>query len=216
MKKIILMCVVALSVLGADAQTKKGKKSRKTSNKEAIANAKFNKMESQKKLMRDSLMITMRSDDSLRLVTDSLSDVQKDSLSVAYKTTGLQQIDSIKKEKFSSIAQERARFDKSARDAAEITSAAKLNVYQSRQIIVINQSYNEKAKAITASATVDEIQKKQQLIALNTERLKRIEAIAGKGKAKKLEKERREYTQKNGADTDSAWIDMAESYAKNK
>ena len=58
------------------------------------------------------------------------------------------------------------------------------------------------------------IRKKHELARLNTERRDKIKATIGKSKERKLEKESKEIAQKNGADMEDAWIDVAESYVK--
>lgn len=216
MKKILLTLIVATSIFAADAQTKKtSKKKAKRPNAEAIANAKFEKQEASKKLMRDSVLYVMHSEDSVRLFSDSLSDIRKDSVRMAYRETGLKTIDSLNKEKYAAIKRDRESWDKSAKSADDITKAAKLSTYEANRVKTINAAYNEKAKAVTSNTSLDEQQKKTQLVALNEERLTKIKAVTGNSRAKKLERERKEYTQKNGADTESSWIDLAESTAKN-
>jgi hypothetical protein len=215
MKKILLTCIVAMSIFAVDAQTKKSSKKAKKPTKEAIAKAKFNKQEEQKKFLRDSTMTAWRGEDSLRLVTDSLADVQKDSMRMAYRDAGSKFIDSTSKEKYAALARERDQQDKAERANYELSKSAKLSDYEAKQVKVINQTYNERAKAITDNASLDDTQKKTQLVALNEERMTRIRAVAGKAGAKKFEKERKEFVQKNGADSESAWIDQAESVVKN-
>lgn len=214
MKKIFLLCVVALSMIGAEAQTKKGKKSRKAPNKEAVAKAKFNKVQAQKKLMRDSLIIGLRMEDSLRYAADSISDFQKDSLSLVYRESGLRNIDSLKNVRYGLIIKNRDDADKMDKTQMDINRAAKLNEYQSKQVKYINQTYSEKAKAIVQGN--DPQTKKQELAALNEERRTKIRVIVGKSRERKLESERKDFIKKNGADEATAWIDIAESVAVNK
>ncbi|MCY7290590.1 MAG: hypothetical protein LH615_00245, partial [Ferruginibacter sp.] len=148
MKKIILLCVVAFSMIGAEAQTKKGKKSKKAPNKEAVAKAKFNKAEAQKKLMRDSLIIGLRMEDSLRLAGDSVADFQKDSMSLVYRENGLKNIDSLKNIRYGLIVKNREDADKMEKTQMDINRGAKLSDYQSKQVKYINQTYSDKAKMI--------------------------------------------------------------------
>jgi FtsZ-binding cell division protein ZapB len=212
MKKIFLLCLIAFSFVGADAQSRKNKKSRKGPNKEAIVNARFNKQEASKKLLRDSLIIKMRLEDSTRLAMDSIKNLQADSISIAYRENGLREIDSMNKESYAAIGKNTGQYDKMQRTQQEMIQAARLSDYKSRQVRIINTSYTEKAKAIIQDG--DANAKAQQLLALNEERRGRIKALLGKAKEKKLEKERKAFIKKNGVDADTAWMDIAESYAK--
>jgi hypothetical protein len=214
MKKILLLSIVAFSFLAVNAQSKKSKKYKKVINKEAVAKARFSKQEANKKLLRDSLIIGLRMEDSIRIAGDSLADIQKDSASIAYRENGLKAIDSMNNEKYTAIGAQRMKWDKSDKTQFEITNARGLNEYKSRQVKIINQSYNEKAKAITSSENA--VQKSQELVNLNEERRKKLRIILGKGQEKKLEKERKNYVKKNGVDEDSAWMNIEEGIVKNK
>lgn len=215
MKKILLTCIVAMSIFAVDAQTKKSSKKAKKPTKEAIAKAKFNKQEEQKKFLRDSTMTAWRGEDSLRLVSDSIADIQKDSMRMAYRDAGSKFIDSTSKDKYAALARDRDHADKVERANYELSKSAKLSDYEAKQVKVINQTYNDRAKAIADNVALDDAAKKIQLVALNEERMTRIKAVAGKSGARKFEKERKEFVQKNGADAESAWIDQAESVVKN-
>lgn len=211
MKKIFLVCVVSIAMLSVDAQTKKGKKVSKVSNKESIAKAQFAKVETQKKLIRDSLIISMRVEDSLRLAADNLADIQKDSMSLAYRENGLKNIDSLKNISYADIVKNRDDAYKMDKVQMDINRAAKLNEYQSKQVSYINQTYTEKAKVIIQGS--DPQTKKMELAALNEERKNKIKVIVGKSRINKLENERKEFVKKNGADENNAWINIAESIA---
>ncbi len=212
MKRIILLCVVALSVLSVEAQTKKSKKSKKPS-KEAIANAKFTKLQAEKKLMRDSVMVNMKMEDSLRLVDDGMLDLQKDSMSLVYRQVGLKNIDSLNKLKYAAISRTRDESDITDKTQMDINKAAKLSEYQSKQIKFINQTYTDKANALIAG--VDPLTKKQELAVLNEERRAKIKVVVGKSRERKLESERKDYFKKNTADQTNSWINIAESVASN-
>lgn len=214
MKKIILLCVVAFSMIAVEAQTKKDKKSRKASNKETVAKARFKMVEAQKKLMRDSLIIGLRMEDSLRLAGDNIADFQKDSMSLAYRENGFKNIDSLKNVRYGLIIKNRDDGDKMDKTQMDINRAAKLTEYQSKQVKYINQTYSEKAKAIVQGN--DPQLKKQELAVLNEERRTKIRTIVGKSRERKLESERKNFIKKNGADEATAWIDIAESVALNK
>ena len=206
--------MVAFSLISAEAQTKKSKKSKKAPNKEAVAKAKFNKAQAQKKLMRDSLIIGLKMEDSLRLAADSISDFQKDSLSLVYRQNGFKNIDSLKNVRYGLIIKNREDADRTDKAQMDINRAAKLNEYQSKQVKYINQTYSDKAKAILLN--VDPLTKKQELAVLNEERREKIKVIVGKSRERKLETERKDFIKKNGKDEATAWIDIAESVAVNK
>jgi hypothetical protein len=211
MKKILLLCLVAFSFVAADAQTRKSKKQRKVPNKEAIANARFNKQETQKKLFRDSVIIKLRIEDSTRLAMDSITNLQADSTSIAYRENGLRAIDSMNNESYAAIAKNTDQWDKTQKMHNDMILAARLSDYKSRQVKIINMSYSEKAKALIQDG--DANQKEKELVALNEERRSRIKALLGKAKEKKLEKDRKAFIKKNGIDADTAWMDMADSFA---
>lgn len=212
MKKISFLCLFAITFFAAEAQTKKNKKSKKQPNKETVAKAKFIKVEAQKKFLRDSLMIGMKMEDSLRIAGDNLSDLQKDSLRLIYRQNGLKDIDSLNKIRYATIAKSRNEFDITDKAQMDISRAAKLNDYQAKQVKYINQTYTEKAKILTGG--VDPQTKKQELALLNEERRNKIRSIVGKSRERKLENERKDYFKKNTADESNAWINIAESVAK--
>jgi|GEM_PF-2510499 len=212
MKKITFLCLFAISFFAAEAQTKKNKKSKKQPNKDTVAKAKFIKVEAQKKFLRDSVMVGMRMEDSLRIAGDNLSDLQKDSLSFVYRQNGLKDIDSLNKIRYATIAKSRNEVDITDKTQMDINRAAKLNDYQSKQVKYINQTYTEKAKILISG--VDPQTKKQELALLNEERRNKIRSIVGKSRERKLENERKDYFKKNTADESNAWINIAESVAK--
>ena len=212
MKKITFLCLFAISFFAAEAQTKKNKKSKKQPNKEAVAKAKFIKAEAQKKFLRDSVMLGMKMEDSLRIAGDNLSDLQKDSLSLVYRQNGLKDIDSLNKIRYATIAKSRSEVDITDKTQMDINRAAKLNDYQGKQVKYINQTYTEKAKILISG--VDPQTKKQELALLNEERRNKIRLIVGKSRERKLENERKDYFKKNTADESNAWINIAESVAQ--
>ena len=211
MKKISLLCLLAFSIFAADAQTKKSKKSKNHPSKETVAKARFMKVEAQKKLMRDSLMLGMKMEDSLRIAGDNTADLQKDSLSFVYRTNGLKDIDSLNKIRYATIAKSRSEVDLADKTQMDISRAAKLNDYQSKQVKYINQTYTEKAKLLIGG--IDPQTKKQELAVLNEERRNKIRVIVGKSRERKLENERKDYFKKNTADISNEWINIAESVA---
>ena len=211
MKKILLLCLIAFSFFATEAQTKKSKKFKKQPGKESVANAKFKKVQAQKKLMRDSLMLGMRMEDSLRIAGDNLSDLQKDSLSIVYKESGLKNIDSLNKIRYATIAKSRNDVDIADKIQMEINRAAKLDEYQSKQVKYINQTYTIKAMQLLNGS--DPQTKKMELAALNEERRNKIRIVVGKSREKKLESERKDYFKKNTLDESNVWINIAESVA---
>jgi hypothetical protein len=212
MKKIFLLCLVAFSFVAADAQSRKSKKNRKAPNKEAIANAKFNKQEASKKVLRDSLIYKMKLEDSTRLAMDSIADLQADSISVAYKENGLKLIDSLNKESYAAIEKNTDDYDKTQKLQSDMIQGVGLSDYSSRQVKIINTSFTEKAKVIVQDGGANA--KTQELAALNEERRGKIKALLGKAKERKLEKERKAFVKKNGVNADTAWMDIAESTSK--
>ena len=208
MKKISFLCILAFSIFAAEAQTKKSKL-KKQSSKETVAKAKFIKAEAQKKILRDSLLVGLRMEDSLRIAKDNLSDLQKDSLSLVYRQNGLKDIDSLNKIRYATIAKSRSDVDIADKMQMDINKAAKLNEYQSKQVKHINQTYTEKAKVLISG--LDPQTKKQELAILNEERRNKIKIVVGKSREKKLENERKGYFKKNTADESNAWINIAES-----
>lgn len=212
MKKIFLLCLIAFSFIAAGAQSKKNKKGRKAPNKEAVANARFNKLEASKKVMRDSLIFKMRLEDSTRLAMDSISNLQADSISIAYRENGNKIIDSMNNESFSAIANNTSEWNKKQKAQSDMIQSARLNEYNSRQVKIINSSFTEKAKILVQDGNANA--KAQELAALNEERRDRIKALLGKAKEKKLEKARKSFVKKNGVDADTAWMDIADSFAK--
>jgi len=213
MKKIILVCVAALSIFAADAQVKKSHKKAKRPSKEAIAVAKFNKLEAEKSLARKAQLDSLNILDSTRLVNDSLADVQMEANRVAYRESGLKAIDSTNKETYAALIKQGNNTDLQNKASVDLSKEAKLSTYESRQVDYINQQYNAKAKLLLQGT--DAMQKKQELAALNEERRAKIRAVVGKGKERRLEKDRKDYAQKNGFTADAQWVDIAESVSKN-
>ncbi len=211
MKRFLLTCIVALSLFSADAQTKK-KRSGKKPTKEAIAKANFKKKEAAKKEAREAQLTAMLSEDTLRLQNDSIADLATENERVVYKTEGLRLIDSTNKVSYAGLSKQRRDWETAERNNTMIMRAAKLSDYEMKQVKFINQTYNEKAKALILNSTAE--QKKQELFSLNEERKAKIKIILGKSGERKLEKERKEYVKKNGMDADSQWVEIAESSVK--
>lgn len=217
MKRIFLTCLVALSILGVDAQTKKGHKKTKHSHvsRESIAKAEFEKKQAERQQNIEEQRLELLSADSTRRENDRVADENFQKTQVMWKDSMAKMMDSTYSAKFKSMSSEREMWAKNERSRNEINKAAKLSDNQGRQVKNINHTYTEKAKLVKANMTMTDEQKKQELITLNTERMARIKAILGSAKAKKLMKERKEYNLKNGVDMEEGWIDEVEGYAKN-
>lgn len=217
MKRIILLCAVAFSMLATvEAQTtKKAKKGKKTSvSAESKSKAAAAKLEKERQEKFEDERMERMAYDSIRKENEKLADIRFDSERVATKDAKIKMIDSLNKESWKSHAAQQEQYAKSERNLDQVIMAANLGPNQGRQVKDINLAYNSKAKMITENATLTDDQKKEQLAALNTERRDRIKAIIGKAKEKKLERERKEVAQKNGADVEAAWIELAEGVVK--
>ncbi len=212
MKKIILLGFFACSFFAVEAQTKKNKKPSSRPTKEALAVSKFKKLEAQKKMERDSMLFSLRMEDSTRIANDSVSDLQKATESEAYRQNGLKAIDRMNKEKYAAIESERMEWDKAAKVQTDISEGIKLSEATKNQVKVINTSYTQKAKLLLQGSEAP--QKSQELIALNEERRSKLRAMLGKSKERKLEKERKEYITKNGINNETAWMDIEQQVAK--
>ncbi len=219
MKRIFLACVVAISVLAAEAQTTKSgsKKSKKAKvNSEAKAKADFEQMQLEKQQIAAQQQLERIRYDSTRLENERLANEKFEQERTIWKENKLREMDSMYKSMWKNQSQEKEQWLKIQRQRNAVNSSAKLDNYKSSQVNYINQTYHDKAKAIHDDAAITEDQKKEQYAKLNAERRARIKAVVGKSKERKLEKARKEYSQKNADDTEAAWINEAEGIAKNK
>jgi hypothetical protein len=217
MKRIFLLCAAAMCLFAAEAQTtKKSKKAKKTTiSAAAKAKADAAKLEEERQAKFEDERLERMQYDSARHENDRLADVRLDSERVAFKDTKFKEIDSTNKETWKTASIQKENALKAERNRDLINSKANLGPIQSRQAKDINLAYNDKAKAITDNASLSETDKQTQLAALNTERRDKIKAVLGKAREKRLEKERKDFVQKNGEDTEAAWIDQASGIAKN-
>ncbi|MEP6712957.1 MAG: hypothetical protein ABJA37_11095 [Ferruginibacter sp.] len=221
MKRIFLTCLVAMSLLAAQAQTTKGvkkhKKSHATSQSKADAKAKaamaLKEQERQDNI--EAQRVELLRSDSVRRDNDRMADSSFAQTQTMWKDSMNKQMDTTYTNRYKNISTQKEDWAKLERSRDEINKAAKLSEGQGRQVKNINMSYTDKVKMIKGDAALTEQQKKDQLVVLNTERLARIKAIIGNSKAKRLEKERKEYVLKNGADMEEGWIDEVEGVAKN-
>ena len=217
MKRIFLLCAAAMSLFAAEAQTsKKTKKAKKTTmSAEAKAKAKTAKLEEERQMKFEEDRLERLRYDSVRHENDRLADARFDSERVAIKESKIKMIDSTNTETWKAASIQKENALKAERNRDQIVSAANLGPQQGRMVKDINQAYNDKAKAITDNVSLSDTDKKTQLAALNTERRDKIKAVVGKAKERKLEKERKEFVQKNGEDTEAAWIDQASVVSSN-
>jgi hypothetical protein len=214
--KSAILFALLFSFSNAEAQTRKTKKekseAKKLAKKEALVNARFNKNEKAKKLVRDSVIIKMAIEDSTRLAMDSIGNFQKDSMRVAYRDSGYRAIDSMDKMQYAAHGVERTQWDKTEKFHTDVASTTKLSAYKTRQIKIINQSFSYKARALAKDSDLQS--KASELSTLNEERRSQIKAVVGKRKEKIIEKQRKSFIKKNGVDEDMVWIDVAESVVK--
>ena len=217
MKRILLTCVVALSLLAAQAQTKSThKKSKKAHvNSETKAKAEFAKQQELRQQNIEAQRVELLTADSMRRDNDRLADESFEKTQSNWKDSMNKVMDTTYKTKYKTMSTQKEEWSKLERKRDEINKAAKLSDNQGRQVKNINHSFTEKAKIVKDNAALSDQQKKDQLVTLNTERIARIKAIVGNSKSKKLEKERKEFVQKNGSDMEEGWIDEVEGYAKN-
>ncbi len=218
MKKIFLTCaVVAMTIFATEAQSKKGKKNKKsTVSTEARLNSDIAKIKNEKKLMMEEDRVERLRIDSTRREDERMAEEAKDLERIAWKEQKLKEVDSLNQLKWKQQSEEKDQWYATDRSQNEINKAAKLNDMQGRQIKAINMAYNDKAKVIRENAATTDEQKKMELTALNTERRTKIKAIAGAKKESKLEKQRRDYTTKNTDDKNSAWMNEVETPEKLK
>ena len=130
----------------------------------------------------------------------------KDSTRTAWKESKLKEADSLHNDKWKNQSIEKEKYYASERSQNAINANAKLSATQSNQVKAINLSYNDKAKVVRDNTELTEDVKTAQLVALNEERRAKIKAVVGKGKEKKIEKERKAYTMNHTDDTEAKWI----------
>lgn len=209
MKKILLTCAVAaMTFFATEAQTKKStsKKSKKPVNSEARLNADIAKIKAEKSKAMEEQRVERLMIDSTRREDERLAELQKDSLRMAWKQQKINEVDSLNAVKWKKQISDKDADYAAERTQAELAKAAKLSTNQGRQVKAINMSYNDKAQLVMLDSTLSPEVRRQQLTALNTERRDKIKEVVGKGKEKKLEKERIKYMAKNNDDTLSAWL----------
>jgi hypothetical protein len=207
MKKILFSAVlVGMTFFAADAQTKKTKSKKKPVSTEAKAKAEYAKLEKERQTKFEEARLERLYDDSVSREQERLEEFVKDSTRLAWKEAKLKVADSMHNEKWKNESIEKEKFYATERSQNAINRSAGLNDNQGRQVKAINMSYNDKAKAIRNNVELTDEAKTTQLAALNEERRAKIRAIVGKGKEKKVEKERQEYTMKYSDDIEAKWI----------
>ena len=213
-----------MSFFAVEAQTTKAKskKAKKTtvssaSKAKAKQKAEYERIQKETDEKIEEYRLSSLQADSMRLDSERVAKETFELERKTYLENKAREQDSTNKANWKRISDEKEQWAKTEQGFDAVNRAAKLGDYQSRQVKTINQSYYEKAKLIGDSTGMDDEQRKQQLMALNTERKAKIKAVIGRSKVKKLEKERREYVKNNGEDAQAKWIDEAEGVeVKNK
>ncbi|HMJ47295.1 MAG TPA: hypothetical protein VK498_08195 [Ferruginibacter sp.] len=215
MKKIFLTCAVAMCVFAADAQKKTTKKTKVNyQKKEAVAKAEFAKHEKERQDAIEAERVERLWADSVNKENERVANEKFEADRIAWKDTRIKQIDSTNTEKYKAQITKSEEWSKIYRNRDEVNRLAKLDAYQGKQVNYINETYHDKAQLVRDDAALTDDLKKQQLASLNIERRDKIKTAIGKSKEKKLEKKRKEYYAKNGADMEVAWINEAEGYVK--
>ncbi len=209
MKKILLTCIVAMSLFAADAQTKKTKKIKNSyAQKEAKATAAFKKTQQEKQQLWEEQRLERLQSETDRLEGERVADSAFTQQRFDWKTNRLREIDSTNQVTWKSFSVEQENMARLERERDAIVKGAKINDNLGRQVKYINSSYTVKANDVRNNMALTEAQKSEQLVNLNNERRAKIKAIAGNNKEKKLEKERKEYVQKHAdAVNELAWVD---------
>ncbi|MEJ7625945.1 MAG: hypothetical protein WKF35_03695 [Ferruginibacter sp.] len=220
MKKILLATIVAMSFMVADAQTTKSKKSKKKYvSPEAKAKAKqkaeYARIQKETDLKIEEYKTASYQEDSLRMDSDRVAKEIFDLERKTYLENKTKEQDSTNKLTWKKLSDEKEQWTKTDQSYDAVHKAANLGTYESRQVKVINQTYYDKAMFVQNNVEITDDVKKQQLVALNTERRTKIKAVIGSSKDKKLEKERKEYIKNKGENIQYKWIDEATGYANN-
>lgn len=210
MKKIFLTCaVLAMTIFATEAQSKKSsskKKTKTTVSAESKLKTDIAKSQAEKKLVIEEQRVERLKTDSVRKEEERLVEEKKAMDRIVWKEQKLKEVDSLNQVKWKQQVEEKDQEYATERSQRELSKAAKLNDNQGQQVKLINQTYNNKAKAIREDLSISDEQKKAQLTVLNAERRAKIKAAVGSNKEKNLEKERVKYSTKNNDDKNSAWI----------
>ena len=216
MKKILLLWVFAMSFFALEAQTNSSKK--KKSKKSAVTRksnlqARLDSLQSKRQQHIDSTLAYQLQYDSARKDNERRADEKFQQEQLAWKKNKYRELDSSNKVQWGSLSKDHEHWLSVQRERDAVNKSAKLSVYQDRQVNYTNQSSFEKAKKINADTSLDENQKKDQLVKLNGERRGRIKTIVGKSKELKLEKARKQIN--TSIDLEAKWINEVEGYVKN-
>ena len=216
MKKILLLWVFAMSFFALEAQTNSSKK--KKSKKSAVTRksnlqARLDSLQSKRQQHIDSTLAYQLQYDSARKDNERRADEKFQQEQLAWKKNKYRELDSSNKVQWGSLSKDHEHWLSVQRERDAVNKSAKLSVYQDRQVNYTNQSSSEKAKKINADTSLDENQKKDQLVKLNGERRGRIKTIVGKSKELKLEKARKQIN--TSIDLEAKWINEVEGYVKN-
>ncbi len=216
MKKIFLLCGLAITFLASEAQTtkNKGKKAKKAKmSSEAVFQARQDTLMAHRQYKIDSALAYQLQYDSVRRENERIAYENFQKSQKAWKDSMFLQMDSSNKEQWKVMSRDHEQSLSVQKQRAEINRIAKLSEYQKVQVNYINQTIFEKAKVINADSMMDEPKKKEALVKLNTERRDRIKKVTGKAKEKRFEKARK--AQSNSTDPDAMWINELEGYVKN-
>ena len=218
MKKIFLTALAfSVAIFAAEAQTKKKKSKKKPVSKEQKLNADISKIKRDKAAKFEEERLERMQEDSMRIADETREEFVKDSLRQDWKAKKLAEVDSTNNVNWTKTMADKDAWYNHDRSQTVINKRAGLNDIQGRKVKEINEDYNNRAKLVKENIELTDEQKKTQLVALNTERREEIQAVVGKKKTEKLEKERMNYSKKNSDDMDSRWInDAAVAKGKNK
>lgn len=217
MKKILMtLAVITTTFFAAEAQTKKSSRSKKsTPSADARLKSDIAKIKTNKQMLYDSLRTQNMLEDSTRMAEDSIMEMQKDSMRIAWKEQKLKEVDSLNKATWKNAAEEKDAWYTFNRNQDAINKKAKLNDMLGRQVKSINQTYSEKADAIRNNMELTSADRVQQYTALNIERREKIHDLIGKKREEKLEKIRKDFSM-NNPDSQVKWMDDVTPLEKNK
>jgi hypothetical protein len=109
MKKIFLVCAVAMSFMAAEAQTTKKSSKKSKASKEAKANAETARLEKERYENAETARLDRLSYDSLRLDNERLADSTFDAGRIAWKDSMIRTIDSTNNENWREKVRDRKK-----------------------------------------------------------------------------------------------------------
>ena len=110
----------------------------------------------------------MRLQDSLRYATDSIADLQKDSMSVAYLKSTNNNIDSTSTANNKRMYESKMQSDNEAYTQASMIANTNISEAKRRQVKIINTTFTQRANVLMQEN--DQAKLSQQLALLNEER----------------------------------------------